>query len=150
MRISHDIIHLCRLYLLPPSRLKKIKCQQPSPETQCDACTLAKIPCRFRDRERYFAERSRSIAGPSATTSFARPTNRPVAQEHFAAGDGSPIEYPSSQHAQVPYGHPQPHSHSQRSSHSPPGTYDTPRPQPYVSPEHAKSSGTQRFLHFRM
>ncbi|KIM53644.1 hypothetical protein SCLCIDRAFT_1222613 [Scleroderma citrinum Foug A] len=126
-------------------RLKKIKCQQPSPETQCDACTLAKIPCRFRDRERYFAERSRSIAGPSATTSFARPTNRPVAQDHFAAGDGSPIEYPSSQHAQVPYGHPQPHSHSQRSSHSPPGTYDTPRPQPYVSPEHAKSSGTQRY-----
>jgi len=46
------------------SRLKKIKCQQPSPETQCEACKAAKIHCRFRDRERYFAERSRAIAGP--------------------------------------------------------------------------------------
>jgi len=46
-------------------RLKKIKCLQPSPESKCEACKAAKIPCRFRDRERYFAERSRAIAGPS-------------------------------------------------------------------------------------
>jgi len=48
------------------SRLKKIKCLQPSPETKCEACKSAKIPCRFRDRERYFAERSRAIAGPNS------------------------------------------------------------------------------------
>ncbi|KAL4080171.1 hypothetical protein V8B97DRAFT_1864476 [Scleroderma yunnanense] len=126
-------------------RLKKIKCLQPSPETQCEACTLAKIPCRFRDRERYFAERSRAIAGPSATTSFARPTGRTGPPDHFVACDGSPTEYPSSQHAQIPYSNPQSLSHSQRSSHSPPGTgYDT-RSQPYASPEHTKSSGAQRY-----
>lgn len=50
----------------PPSRLKKIKCLQPSPEAKCEACKSAKIPCRFRDRERYFAERSRAIAGPNS------------------------------------------------------------------------------------
>ncbi|KAF8200739.1 hypothetical protein BJ912DRAFT_579336 [Pholiota molesta] len=47
-------------------RLKKIKCLQPSPEAKCEACKAAKIPCRFRDRERYFAERSRAIAGPNS------------------------------------------------------------------------------------
>ncbi|KAJ2931307.1 hypothetical protein H1R20_g5842, partial [Candolleomyces eurysporus] len=39
---------------------------EPSPERKCEACKAAKIPCRFKDRERYFAERSRAIAGPSA------------------------------------------------------------------------------------
>ncbi len=48
------------------SRLKKIKCLQPSPEAKCEACKAAKIQCRFRDRERYFAERSRAIAGPNS------------------------------------------------------------------------------------
>lgn len=46
------------------SRLKKIKCLQPVPEAKCEACRTAKIACAFRDRERYFAERSRAIAGP--------------------------------------------------------------------------------------
>ncbi|KIK68929.1 hypothetical protein GYMLUDRAFT_188254 [Collybiopsis luxurians FD-317 M1] len=51
-------------------RLKKIKCLQPSPEAKCEACKVAKIPCRFRDRERYFAERSRAIAGPGASPGY--------------------------------------------------------------------------------
>ncbi|KAG1812571.1 uncharacterized protein BJ212DRAFT_1448164 [Suillus subaureus] len=51
-------------------RLKKIKCLQSSPETQCEACKAAKIPCKFRDRERYFAERSRAIAGPSSVPPY--------------------------------------------------------------------------------
>ncbi|KAG7090944.1 hypothetical protein E1B28_010016 [Marasmius oreades] len=51
-------------------RLKKIKCLQSAPESKCEACKAAKIPCRFRDRERYFAERSRAIAGPSVTSSY--------------------------------------------------------------------------------
>ncbi|KAG2747717.1 hypothetical protein P692DRAFT_20857837 [Suillus brevipes Sb2] len=51
-------------------RLKKIKCLQSSPETQCEACKAAKIPCKFRDRERYFAERSRAIAGPSSAPPY--------------------------------------------------------------------------------
>lgn len=52
--------------LIASSRLKKIKCLQPSPEAKCEACKAAKIQCRFRDRERYFAERSRAIAGPNS------------------------------------------------------------------------------------
>ena len=59
-------IHQIPPYSLQYSRLKKIKCLQPSPETKCEACKSAKIPCRFRDRERYFAERSRAIAGPNS------------------------------------------------------------------------------------
>ena len=55
------------------SRLKKIKCLQPSPETKCEACRTAKIACRFKDRERYFAERSRAIAGNSNTSYAGEP-----------------------------------------------------------------------------
>lgn len=45
------------------SRLKKVKCIQHTPNDKCEACTNAQIACRFRDRERYFAERSRIMAG---------------------------------------------------------------------------------------
>ena len=41
---------------------------------------MAKIQCRFRDRERYFAERSRAIAGPGLT----RPTSRAEYTTHDA------------------------------------------------------------------
>ncbi|KAF7365348.1 TKL/TKL-ccin protein kinase [Mycena venus] len=51
-------------------RLKKIKCLQPTPETKCEACKAARLPCRFRDRERYFAERSRAIAGPNVGSPY--------------------------------------------------------------------------------
>lgn len=54
---------------LPHSRLKKIKCLQPYPDSKCDACSQAKVSCRFRDRERYFVERSRAIAGPTTRAS---------------------------------------------------------------------------------
>ncbi|EKM54162.1 uncharacterized protein PHACADRAFT_257807 [Phanerochaete carnosa HHB-10118-sp] len=43
-------------------RLKKIKCIQSSPESVCEACATASVSCRFRDRERYYAERSRIAA----------------------------------------------------------------------------------------
>lgn len=46
------------------SRLKKIKCLQSSSEAKCKACSQAKVSCRFRDREKYFAERSQFIGGP--------------------------------------------------------------------------------------
>ncbi|KAK7685204.1 hypothetical protein QCA50_011567 [Cerrena zonata] len=46
-------------------RLKKVKCIQNTPDVKCEACSNAQIPCRFRDRERYFAERSRIMAGTS-------------------------------------------------------------------------------------
>ncbi|KAJ3988840.1 hypothetical protein F5890DRAFT_1489512 [Lentinula detonsa] len=58
-------------------RLKKIKCLQSTPEGKCEACRAAKIQCRFRDRERYFAERSRSIAGPGASSGYNSSEQRP-------------------------------------------------------------------------
>ncbi|KAI0693010.1 hypothetical protein BC835DRAFT_1355108 [Cytidiella melzeri] len=50
-------------------RLKKIKCIQSSPSAVCGACSAAHQPCRFRDRERYFAERSRLVSTSSKTAS---------------------------------------------------------------------------------
>lgn len=43
-------------------RVKKIKCQQTSPNGRCEACKIAKIPCLFGDRDRYQAERGVSCA----------------------------------------------------------------------------------------
>lgn len=51
------------------SRLKKIKCLQASPDSKCDTCNQAKVSCHFRDRERYFIERSQTVASPGTTQS---------------------------------------------------------------------------------
>lgn len=67
---SPSSLSLSSALIAPPSRLKKIKCLQPHPDSKCDACKAAKIPCKFKDRERYFAERSRAIAGPNVGTAF--------------------------------------------------------------------------------
>lgn len=51
------------------SRMKKIKCHQPTPEAvPCEACRTAGISCRFRDRERYYAERSKLAAAQAASS----------------------------------------------------------------------------------
>ncbi|KAF8973183.1 hypothetical protein BDZ97DRAFT_1648656 [Flammula alnicola] len=74
-------------------RLKKIKCLQPSPEAKCEACKAAKIPCRFRDRERYFAERSRAIAGPNSgvyATELRSEPNPSLDAFSVASGSSSP------------------------------------------------------------
>ncbi|KAF8259448.1 hypothetical protein EI94DRAFT_1751583 [Lactarius quietus] len=47
-------------------RLKKIKCVQVKAHPRCEACESGNTPCQFRDRERYFAERSRIVTGSSA------------------------------------------------------------------------------------
>ena len=57
---------------IPPlqhSRLKKIKCVQIKSQARCEACEAGNNPCQFRDRERYFAERSRIVTGASAGSS---------------------------------------------------------------------------------
>jgi hypothetical protein len=51
------------------SRLKKIKCVQVKSHPRCEACETGNTPCQFRDRERYFAERSRIVTGASASPS---------------------------------------------------------------------------------
>jgi hypothetical protein len=53
----------------PHSRLKKIKCVQIKAQTRCEACEAGNTSCQFRDRERYFAERSRIVTGASAGSS---------------------------------------------------------------------------------
>ncbi|KAJ4493897.1 hypothetical protein C8J55DRAFT_416954 [Lentinula edodes] len=90
-------------------RLKKIKCLQPTPEGKCEACRAAKIQCRFRDRERYFAERSRSIAGPGASSSEQRST-------FFDAADGFPVASTSSSPALSSYSIPRSVSHSPKAN----------------------------------
>jgi len=51
------------------SRLKKIKCVQIKSQPRCEACDAGNTSCQFRDRERYFAERSRIVTGASAGSS---------------------------------------------------------------------------------
>lgn len=51
------------------SRLKKIKCVQVKSQPRCEACEAGNTSCQFRDRERYFAERSRIVTGVSAGSS---------------------------------------------------------------------------------
>ncbi|PPQ96810.1 hypothetical protein CVT26_006211 [Gymnopilus dilepis] len=89
-------------------RLKKIKCLQPSPEAKCEACKAAKIPCRFRDRERYFAERSRAIAGPNSGVYATELRSEPnPALDAFSVASGSSSPSMSS------------HSDPRSTSHSP-------------------------------
>ncbi|KAJ7718013.1 hypothetical protein DFH07DRAFT_860737 [Mycena maculata] len=71
-------------------RLKKIKCLQPTPEAKCEACKAAKIPCRFRDRERYFAERSRAIAGPNAGSPYGDEARSPSFDNYSNSSSSSP------------------------------------------------------------
>ncbi|EIM80003.1 uncharacterized protein STEHIDRAFT_150846 [Stereum hirsutum FP-91666 SS1] len=46
-------------------RLKKIKCVQSKDQERCESCESLQVSCLFRDRERYFAERSRIVTGGS-------------------------------------------------------------------------------------
>ncbi|KAF9231397.1 hypothetical protein BU15DRAFT_82449 [Melanogaster broomeanus] len=126
-------------------RLKKVKCLQPTPESQCEACTLAKIPCKFRDRERYFAERSRAITGTSTPIPHERPDSRVAfsRQEGIARGESTAPDSSSGQG--VAYGGPQSAS---QSSHSSPrsGGHDSAGHARYQSyppdpPEHTRSPG---------
>ncbi|KAH9920107.1 uncharacterized protein B0H18DRAFT_1025987 [Fomitopsis serialis] len=43
-------------------RLKKIKCVQSQNSSKCEACSAARVACRFHDREQYFAERGRIMS----------------------------------------------------------------------------------------
>ncbi|TFK74540.1 hypothetical protein BDN72DRAFT_759515 [Pluteus cervinus] len=80
-------------------RLKKIKCLQHTPETKCEACKAAKIPCRFRDRERYFAERSRAIAGPNVASSYGEDRRSEINPSLDAFSVTSSSSSPSTSHS---------------------------------------------------
>ncbi|KAJ7209627.1 hypothetical protein GGX14DRAFT_534959 [Mycena pura] len=84
-------------------RLKKIKCLQPTPESKCEACKTAKIPCRFRDRERYFAERSRAIAGPNVGSPYGDEA-RLASHDHLSSSSSSSAGARSSTNSPKPSG----------------------------------------------
>ncbi|EJF57630.1 hypothetical protein DICSQDRAFT_129360 [Dichomitus squalens LYAD-421 SS1] len=44
-------------------RVKKIKCVQQPASGKCEACSSANLACLYRDREQYFAERTRMLSG---------------------------------------------------------------------------------------
>jgi len=95
-------------------RLKKIKCLLPSPESKCEACKSAKIPCRFRDRERYFAERSRAIAGPNSGLYATELRSEPNPALDHPSGSSSPVMSYHSHHSHP--SHPRSNSHSPKAS----------------------------------
>ncbi|KAI0344529.1 hypothetical protein BDW22DRAFT_1354605 [Trametopsis cervina] len=72
-------------------RMKKIKCIQPTPNVICEACSVARLPCRFHDRERYFAERSRMVSAAS----------KPVPEKH-KGGAGLASDAPPAPTASTP------------------------------------------------
>ncbi|KAF8629243.1 hypothetical protein AX17_005822 [Amanita inopinata Kibby_2008] len=98
-------------------RLKKIKCLQPSPETKCEACRTARIACRFKDRERYFAERSRAIAGNNAAPTYgAEPIRSHKTDVNAAAMDAFSVSSSSTSPSVSPHSNPRSSSHSPKAS----------------------------------
>ncbi|KAI0329223.1 hypothetical protein GY45DRAFT_1337637 [Cubamyces sp. BRFM 1775] len=73
-------------------RVKKIKCIQQPSAGACEACSAANLPCLYRDREQYFAERARTLSGlPSAVcdASSAEQTGVQLSVINTAAPSGS-------------------------------------------------------------
>lgn len=129
-------------------RLKKIKCLQSSPETQCEACKAAKIPCKFRDRERYFAERSRAIAGPSSAppyhgSSSRTTTSAPESSERSNSSGTNEYATPAST-GYTPPSQGYANSMSRSSSYSPPGTASTDHGRYQTYPDHSRPPTSHR------
>jgi len=129
-------------------RLKKIKCLQSSPETQCEACKAAKIPCKFRDRERYFAERSRAIAGPSSVPSYHGSSSRattsvPESSERSNSSGTNEYATPAST-AYTASSQGYTNSISRSPSYSPPGTASADHGRYQTYPDHSRPPTTHR------
>ncbi|KAG1870521.1 hypothetical protein C8R48DRAFT_596827 [Suillus tomentosus] len=127
-------------------RLKKIKCLQSSPETQCEACKAAKIPCKFRDRERYFAERSRAIAGPSSSPTYHGLSSRATitasesSERSNSSGANEHATPASTAHTSPSQGYA--NSMSRSPSYSPPGTSSTDHGRYQTYPDHSRPPTT--------
>ncbi|KAI0633287.1 hypothetical protein C8Q77DRAFT_776834 [Trametes polyzona] len=61
-------------------RVKKIKCVQQPSTGKCEACAAARLPCLYRDREQYFAERTRMLSGAPSAVCDASDTDHNRAQ----------------------------------------------------------------------
>ncbi|KAI0645488.1 hypothetical protein C8Q79DRAFT_695996 [Trametes meyenii] len=91
-------------------RVKKIKCVQQPSTGKCEACLAAHLPCLYRDREQYFAERTRMLSGTTSAL-------RDASSSDHTAGQLSAINASSSSCVSTP-------SRSSRSSASPSSTPD--------------------------
>ena len=159
--MPHRIYHKLSTHF-NPSRLKKIKCLLPSPETKCEACKAAKIPCRFRDRERYFAERSRAIAGPNSGLyatelrcallemyHFLVITLFSVRSEPGLTHDALSAVSGSSSHSMSPYSHPRSNSHSPRANGMVSADIDSARYPSYPSEHRHISGSSHKYVFFQ-
>ncbi|KAL1942800.1 hypothetical protein VTO73DRAFT_5040 [Trametes versicolor] len=61
-------------------RVKKIKCVQQPSTGKCEACATARLPCLYRDREQYFAERTRMLSGATSAVCDASEVDHSQAQ----------------------------------------------------------------------
>ncbi|KAI0365667.1 hypothetical protein BV20DRAFT_724463 [Pilatotrama ljubarskyi] len=69
-------------------RVKKIKCIQQPSTGSCEACTTARIPCLYRDREQYFAERTRLLTGATTTLPHVSSLNQTTLQDSPTPSSG--------------------------------------------------------------
>ncbi|KAI0041750.1 hypothetical protein FA95DRAFT_1640103 [Auriscalpium vulgare] len=76
-------------------RLKKIKCVQVKAQDRCEACEAANTACQFRDRERYFAERSRIVTGSSSASSSRSAANSRRSSPHGGGRADAALLMPS-------------------------------------------------------
>ncbi|KAI0055102.1 hypothetical protein BV25DRAFT_1843188 [Artomyces pyxidatus] len=76
-------------------RLKKIKCVQIKAHDRCEACEAGNTSCQFRDRERYFAERSRIVSGATPAASSSTTSSRRSSSQSSGQAEGSTMQPPS-------------------------------------------------------
>ncbi|KAH9847193.1 hypothetical protein C2E23DRAFT_890251 [Lenzites betulinus] len=75
-------------------RVKKIKCVQHPTAGKCEACSAAHLPCLFRDREQYFAERTRMLSGATSVVCEASTSGDPSAAQLSAINSSSSYSTP--------------------------------------------------------
>ncbi|KAH8827956.1 hypothetical protein DL96DRAFT_1128731 [Flagelloscypha sp. PMI_526] len=113
-------------------RLKKIKCTQSNQELSCDACRAAKLNCQFKDRAKYFQERSRAIQNPQSVSPPSERRRESVHDIQIHGPNTSPILS---------------HAESRQASRSPKTTglvspdTDHNRYQPYASASESRRNG---------
>ncbi|TFK53862.1 hypothetical protein OE88DRAFT_1654206 [Heliocybe sulcata] len=83
-------------------RVKKIRCVKPASNEKCEACAAGNAVCEFRDRERYFQERSRLIAGSTAGVAAMGSRRRTPPYARHSRVDDSPYSRYSDPNPRTP------------------------------------------------
>ncbi|KZT65967.1 hypothetical protein DAEQUDRAFT_730893 [Daedalea quercina L-15889] len=97
-------------------RLKKIKCVQSRNSSKCEACSAARVVCRFHDREQYFAERGRIMSrnspprgsrrGSQVSVSIMDPMREHSSSPHSGGSSASSSDTHGSSRYTTGYGYP--------------------------------------------